>query len=95
MSVLIWIQTVCKGYQQTTLVGLNGYNDTCSNGIIDHHIMTENLLKVIRPKLLSSADFFSIFFFEKHLSGIRTICVKQFLDPEQAGQNVGPDLAPN
>ena len=58
--------------------------------------MTENLLKVIRPKLLSSADFFfQFFFFEKHLSGICTICVKQFLDPEQAGQNVRPDLAPN
>ena len=42
---------------------------------------------------LSSADFFSKLIFSKILSRIPS--VPNSLDPDQARQNVGPDLGPN
>ena len=48
-------------------------------------------------KLLSSAAFFFIFFFQNQL--VRKIhsgpSVSNSLDPDQTRQNVGPDLGPN
>ena len=42
--------------------------------------------------LLSSADFFQNQLFRKILSGIPSVSYS--LDPDQARQNVGPDLGP-
>ena len=54
MSGLIWVQTVCEGYQQTTLV------DKELKGKIElvRHVACWNLIRIY----VSSADFF---FFSK------------------------------
>ena len=50
---------------------------------------------VIFQNLLSSANLFSSkIMFSKNSFGI-TIAVSNSLDPDQAKQNVGPDLGPN
>ena len=46
------------------------------------------------PAFLSSADFFQKSTFSKN-SVRNTIGVSNNLDPDQARQNVGPDLGPN
>ena len=43
---------------------------------------------------LSSDDFFKTNFLEKFFK-VNTIRVSNSLDPDQARQNVGPDLSPN
>ena len=45
--------------------------------------------------VLSSADFFQNQLFRKILLGVITVTVSNNLDPDQARQNVGPDLGPN
>ena len=49
---------------------------------------------VVLLVFLSSADFFQNQLFRKILSGIPS-GVSNSLDPDQARQNVGPDLGPN
>ena len=51
MSGLIWIQTVCKGYQQTTLVGIK--LKQCSNDLAKEKMHLKMLsAEVVRCKKL-------------------------------------------
>ena len=90
LSGLIWVQTVCKSYQQTTLKNkacksysrldsnlrpLFGFSDTSYSTNCDKNTW----LHICRGEL------FCLLITFLHSS----------LDPDQAQQNVGPDLYPN
>ena len=49
---------------------------------------------IFYDKIMSSADIFQIYIFSKN-SFRNTIRVSNSLDPDQARQNVGPDMGPN
>ena len=105
----IWLQTVCKGYQQTTLVGnfqkhfflkfLKGMPSECQT------VWTQ-----IRPDILSGLIWVQTVFkgyqqttlvgnFQNHfflkISFRNTIRVSSSLDSDQARHFIEPDMGPN
>ena len=67
LSVLIWVQTVCKGYQQTTLAGKELHNGSRSalkvqsnvfEGVMQHTILLDTLKKIVT--VIKSCDIQSL-----------------------------------
>ena len=59
MSGPIWVQTVCKGYQQMTLSGnvkYNGLAPSCHNPSVTNNLGPDHILCDLDPNCLQSVS---------------------------------------
>ena len=87
MLVLIWVQTVCKSYQQTTLVD----NELIKSSWV-FSFLTLCMLGSFSYFLVACCLFFKINFFKKFFQEHR---VSNGLNLDQDRHFVGRDLGPN